>query len=70
MTAFIAAMTLYPEAQIRAQKEIDVVLERDVGVKPEDQKSLQYVDALIKEVLRWAPPAPLGIVAFYAISLC
>jgi cytochrome P450 len=61
MTAFVAAMMLHPEAQIRAQREIDDNLGRDPVLKPEDQKSLPYVDALIKEVLRWAPPAPLGL---------
>lgn len=59
MTAFIAAMVLYPSVQEKARREVDQV----VGSRRpqfEDQASLPYVSALIKEVLRWAPPAPLG----------
>ncbi|PPQ92201.1 LOW QUALITY PROTEIN: hypothetical protein CVT25_008975 [Psilocybe cyanescens] len=60
MTAFIAAMMMYPDVQVRAQKEVDDYFGNQEIPKPEDQMSLPFVDALIKEVLRWAPPAPLG----------
>lgn len=53
-------MTLFPDVQCRAHQELD----RVVGSKrlPEfsDQESLPYITAVVKELLRWAPPFPLG----------
>ena len=56
-------MTLHPAAQHKARTEI---LER-VGPAPArlhslaDRPALPYVDALVKEVLRWNCVAPLGL---------
>ncbi|KAF8637282.1 hypothetical protein AX17_002921 [Amanita inopinata Kibby_2008] len=61
MTAFFAAMMLYPSAQGRAREEVDRVIGRERLPRYEDLESLPYVSALIKEVLRWAPAAPLGL---------
>lgn len=46
-------MTLYPEAQKKAQSEIDSVVGHDRLPDWSDQQSLPYVDALVKEVLRY-----------------
>lgn len=53
-------MTLYPEVQRQAQKELDQVLG---GRLPRiaDRGQLPYVEALVKEVLRWHPIAPMGL---------
>ncbi len=53
-------MVLYPEAQQKAQEEIDAVL--GTGRLPDfdDEASLPYLSALCQEVLRWHPVAPLG----------
>ena len=53
-------MVLYPEAQQKAQEEIDAVL--GTGRLPEfdDEASLPYVSALCQEVQRWHPVAPIG----------
>ncbi|KAF9446023.1 cytochrome P450 [Macrolepiota fuliginosa MF-IS2] len=58
---FILAMTLNPDAQAKAQAEIDSVLEN--GRLPEftDEDSLPYVTAVMKEVMRWQPPNPLAV---------
>ena len=59
--AFVQAMVLYPEAQKKAQAEIDKV----VGDRPptmDDESNLQYVRACIKETLRWMPTTILGAV--------
>ncbi|KAI9445994.1 cytochrome P450 [Lactarius indigo] len=60
LQTFVLAMTLYPEVQRKAQTEIDQV----VGISrlPDfsDQDALPYVQAVLKEVLRWHPVAPLG----------
>ena len=53
-------MTLHPEAQQKAQAEIDRVIGNDRLPTLDDQSSLPYLDALMKEVLRWNPVAPLG----------
>jgi cytochrome P450 len=54
-------MVLHPDAQRRAQMEIDNVVGTDRLPDFHDEKSLPYVSALIKEVLRWHPVAPIGI---------
>ncbi|PLB46101.1 cytochrome P450 oxidoreductase OrdA-like protein [Aspergillus steynii IBT 23096] len=60
ISAFFLAMALHPEAQRKAQTELD----RVVGCRmpaPEDRKNLVYIEAVIKEVLRWNPVAPVGV---------
>ncbi|KAI1782833.1 cytochrome P450 [Ganoderma leucocontextum] len=61
LQSFFLAMALHPETQKKAQAELDAVV--GPGRMPEfsDWKSLVYVDALIKETLRWHTVAPLGI---------
>ena len=56
-------MTLYPAIQARAQAQVDSVIGRDrlPTVDDFEKGELKYVDALIKEILRWAPVAPLGM---------
>ena len=53
-------MCLHPDTQAKAQAEIDSVIGsyRLPGV--EDRNSLPYVEAVMKELLRWAPVAPQG----------
>ncbi|EIM84337.1 cytochrome P450 [Stereum hirsutum FP-91666 SS1] len=58
---FFLAMTLYPEVQRKAQDEIDLVVGHDRLPDWSDQQSLPYVDALVKEVLRWRNITPLGV---------
>ena len=54
-------MTLHPEAQRKAQDELDRAIGRDRLPTFADRPNLPYVDALVKEVLRWNPVAPLGL---------
>lgn len=54
-------MTLYPEVQRKAQAEIDRVIGNSRLPDYADQDELPYVDAVLKEVLRWHPVAPLGM---------
>jgi cytochrome P450 len=60
LRTFFLAMVLHPDAQRRAQMEIDNVVGTDRLPDFRDEKSLPYVSALIKEVLRWHPVAPIG----------
>jgi cytochrome P450 len=54
-------MTLYPEVQRKAQAEIDRVIGNSRLPDYSDQYELPYVDAVLKEVLRWHPVTPLGM---------
>jgi cytochrome P450 len=53
-------MCLYPDAQRRAQAEIDEVVGKDRLPTWADEASLPYVSSVIKEVLRFAPVVRLG----------
>ncbi|KIK63931.1 hypothetical protein GYMLUDRAFT_161793 [Collybiopsis luxurians FD-317 M1] len=61
LSSFMLAMILYPEVQEKARRELDSVV--GLGRLPDfsDRGSLPYVDATVKEVLRWNPVAPLGL---------
>jgi cytochrome P450 len=54
-------MNLYPEAQRKAQEEIDLVVGTDRLPGFKDREKLPFVDAIFKEVLRWHPVAPMGV---------
>ena len=59
------AMCLYPDAQKKAQAELDLVLG---GRLPEfnDRPNLPYINAVVKESMRWQVVTPLGMfVAFF-----
>ena len=58
---FYLAMALFPEVQKKAQAEIDRVVGTDRLPTFSDRDDLPYVDAVVKEVLRWHPVAPMGL---------
>lgn len=60
LTSFVLLMALHPDIQRRAQAEIDEVVGKDRLPTIADQVCLPYVSAVLKEVLRFAPVAPLG----------
>ncbi|KAI1759439.1 putative cytochrome P450 oxidoreductase OrdA-like protein [Hypoxylon sp. FL1150] len=60
MMCFFLAMTIYPEAQRRAQEEIDSVVGQDRLPTIADRDDLPYIEAVVKEVLRWHPVVPMG----------
>jgi cytochrome P450 len=55
-------MSLHPEVQKQAQAELDRVVGRERLADETDigRTDLPYIAAVIKEVLRWGPPVPLG----------
>lgn len=53
-------MTLYPEVQKTAQAELDAVIGSDRLPSFSDRPQLPYLEAVLKEVLRWNPVAPMG----------
>lgn len=68
LTTFFLAMTLYPEAQRKAQEEIDAVVGTHRLPTIDDRDRLPYVNCLLKEVLRWGPATPVGMLYPRCIS--
>jgi len=58
---FFLLMCLHPDVQARAQREIDEVVGPDRLPTAEDEQKLPYVNAVVREVLRYWTIAPLGI---------
>ncbi|KAN0130018.1 Cytochrome P450 [Lactarius tabidus] len=58
---FILAMTLYPEVQRKAQAEIDQIVGNSRLPEFSDEAALPYVQAVLKEALRWHPVTPLAL---------
>ncbi|KAK6971967.1 cytochrome P450, partial [Favolaschia claudopus] len=62
LSIFILAMVLNPDVLKKAQKEVDEVVKQK-GELPDlnDEEALPYVAAVMRELLRWRPLAPIGI---------
>ena len=54
-------MAAFPEFQRKAQEEIGRVVGRDRMPTASDRKNLPYVEAVLKEVLRWHTVGPMGL---------
>jgi cytochrome P450 len=61
MACFFLAMILFPDAQRKAQEEIDRVIGGDRLPTFDDRDNLPYINAIVKEILRWHPVAPMGV---------
>ena len=61
MSWWMLAMLTHPETQLRAQQELDAVVGRERIPTFADMPHLPYIRAMVKEVLRWKPVAPLGM---------
>ena len=53
-------MVLYPEVQKKAQVEIDAVVGPNRLPDFHDRPSLPYINAIVKESMRWHLVLPLG----------
>ncbi len=60
MSSFFLAMTLYPDVRKKAQAELDAVVGPHRLPTFADWENLPYLDAVRKEVLRWATVTPFG----------
>ncbi|KAG0706547.1 cytochrome P450 [Suillus ampliporus] len=60
LLVFILAMVLNPEAQAKAQAEIDRVVGKDRLPDFDDRPALPYVEAILRETLRWHPALLFG----------
>jgi cytochrome P450 len=54
-------MVSHPEVQRKAQAELDRVVGRQRLPDFSDMENLPYINAIVKEVIRWFPIVPLGI---------
>lgn len=54
-------MTLYPDVQLKAQAELDAVLGSGHLPTSSDRPRLPYINAIVKEVLRWGSTVPAGV---------
>ena len=54
-------MTVYPEVQNTAQDEIDRIVGQSRLPTVADRVNLPYVEATLKELLRWNPVAPMSL---------
>jgi cytochrome P450 len=57
---WLLAMLAYPTVQARAHAELDEVVGRARPPTFADVPSLPYIQAMVKETLRWSPVAPFG----------
>lgn len=60
LMVFTLAMVLHPYVWKRAQAEIDAVIGTDRLPDFSDRLALPYVDAIIRETVRWVPVVPLS----------
>ncbi|KAI0823101.1 cytochrome P450 [Trametes gibbosa] len=61
LSHFVLAMMQYPEVMRKAQAEIDALTGGRRLPTPDDRAALPYVEAVVRECLRWAAPVPLGL---------
>ncbi|KAF8158891.1 cytochrome P450, partial [Mycena galopus ATCC 62051] len=61
LCVFILAMALNPEVLRKAQNEINTVVGPGHLPKFEHQAAIPYCEAVIREISRWRPIAPLGL---------
>lgn len=58
--ALILALANHPEVQQKATAELDLVVGLDRLPTMADQPMLPYVQAIVKETLRWFTVVPMG----------
>ncbi|KAJ7774715.1 cytochrome P450 [Mycena metata] len=60
--SFFFTMMMHPIVQHRAQHEVDLFFMSEHRLPTlHDQAAFPYVNAILKEVLRWAPASPFGL---------
>jgi cytochrome P450 len=60
LQVFFLAMRMYPEAQQKAQAQIDEVVGNKRLPEFSDIQNLPYIQAIVLELFRWQPITPLG----------
>jgi cytochrome P450 len=60
MDWFMLAMISHPEKQKKCQAELDAVVGRSRVPTFQDLENLTYIQATVREILRWRSAFPLG----------
>ena len=60
MMWLVLALAEFPEVQGRAQRELEEVVGRDRVPTFNDRPNLPYIEAIVREALRYRPMVPLG----------
>jgi cytochrome P450 len=60
VTSFFLAALVYPDVQKKAQAELDRVMGRHRLPDFADKAELPYLEAVMRECLRWLPVLPTG----------
>jgi len=60
LNTFMLAVTVFPDTLKAAQEELDRVVGPNRLPTFDDEESLPYIRAMVKETLRWRPVAVLG----------
>ncbi|KAJ7448628.1 cytochrome P450 [Mycena galericulata] len=68
LSTFFLAMLANPDAQKKAQIEIDSVVEQGNLPDFSDEEAMPYIAALVKEVLRWRNVTPLAAPHFLPVE--
>ena len=61
LQTFFLVMVLNPKVMEKAQEELDRVVGKDRLPDFSDRDKLPYINAVVKETLRWNPPIPVGV---------
>lgn len=61
VSSFFLAMAMYPEVQKKAQAELDAVVGPNRLPTFADRPSLPYIEAIVKEILRWKLVTPMSV---------
>ncbi|TFK83551.1 cytochrome P450 [Polyporus arcularius HHB13444] len=61
LQSFFVAMASYPDVQKKAQAELYTVVGPDRLPNHSDRPDLPYINAIIKEALRWGPVLPFSL---------
>ncbi|KAG1826008.1 cytochrome P450, partial [Suillus subaureus] len=61
LLVFFLAMVLNPEVQAKAQAEIDRVVGKNRLPDFDDRPALPYLEAVLRETLRWHPVIPMSV---------
>ncbi|KAG6826514.1 hypothetical protein H0H92_015526 [Tricholoma furcatifolium] len=61
LQTFVLACIRYPQWIAVAQKEIDTIVGADRLPSFKDRSSLPYIDAVVRETLRWRPSVRFGV---------
>ncbi|EEB99153.1 hypothetical protein MPER_01220, partial [Moniliophthora perniciosa FA553] len=57
----ILALISHPDVQKKAHEELDNIVGRNRIPTMEDMEQLPYIQAIVKETMRWRPVAPIGV---------